>query len=136
MPAHRRLWPLLAYGALGALAFARQGEPRSARAFRSRRMRHGEEGCRQASGDTRGSEHFEREHGRGRHATAPWEIPWRGWKDILWRTYGKINDNRLLAVAAGVVFYSLLALFPAISAFVSLFGLFANPSTIDSACRR
>ena len=85
------------------------------------------------SGDTRGSEHFEREHGRGRHATAPWEIPWRGWKDILWRTYGKINDNRLLAVAAGVVFYSLLALFPAISAFVSLFGLFANPSTINSS---
>jgi membrane protein len=93
----------------------------------------GEPECRQVSGDTRGTEHRAREHGRGRHATAPWEIPWRGWKDILWRTYNRINDNRLLAVAAGVVFYSLLALFPAISAFVSLFGLFANPSTIDSS---
>ena len=37
-----------------------------------------------------------------------------------------------MAVAAGVVFYSLLALFPAIAAFVSLYGLFADPSTIDS----
>jgi membrane protein len=51
---------------------------------------------------------------------------------LLWRTYAKINDNRLLSVAAGVVFYSLLALFPALTAFVSLYGLFANSSTIDS----
>jgi membrane protein len=43
-----------------------------------------------------------------------------------------VNDNRLLAVAAGVVFYSLLAIFPAIAAFVSLYGLIADASTIDS----
>ena len=72
------------------------------------------------------------EHGRGRRAAAPWDIPWRGWKDILWRTYEGINDNRLLSVAAGVVFYSLLALFPAIAAFVSLYGLFADPGAIDA----
>jgi hypothetical protein len=41
-----------------------------------------------------------------------------------------MNDNRLLAVAAGVVFYGLLAVFPAITAFVSLYGLMADPSTI------
>ena len=68
--------------------------------------------------------------GRGRHASAPWQIPWAGWKDILWRTYARIGDDRLLAVAAGVVFYGLLALFPAITAFVSLYGLFAKGSTI------
>ena len=45
--------------------------------------------------------------GRGRHASAPWQIPWAGWKDILWRTYARIGDDRLLAVAAGVVFYGL-----------------------------
>jgi hypothetical protein len=27
---------------------------------------------------------------RGRHADTPWQIPWRGWKDILWRTYQQI----------------------------------------------
>ena len=42
-----------------------------------------------------------------------------------------MNENRLLAVAGGVVFYALLALFPALAAFVSVYGLFADPSTID-----
>ncbi len=73
-----------------------------------------------------------KEPGRGRRATAPWEIPWIGWKDILWRIYASVNDNRLLAVAAGVVFYSLLAIFPAVAAFVSLYGLIADASTIDA----
>ena len=73
-----------------------------------------------------------KEPGRGRRATAPWEIPWAGWKDIFWRVYASVNDNRLLAVAAGVVFYSLLAIFPAIAAFVSLYGLIADASTIDA----
>ncbi len=72
------------------------------------------------------------EPGRGRESTAPWQIPWNGWKDVLWRTYQQINEDRLLAVAAGVVFYGLLALFPAITALVSVYGLFAKPSTISS----
>ena len=38
---------------------------------------------------------------RGRTATAPWHIPWLGWKDILWRTYQQIDEDRVLAVAAG-----------------------------------
>ena len=71
------------------------------------------------------------ESGRGRHAQAPWQIPWRGWKDILWRTYEQIGEDRLLAVAAGVVFYGLLAVFPAVTALVSLYGLFASPSAIS-----
>jgi membrane protein len=71
------------------------------------------------------------EPGRGRHAQAPWQIPWQGWKDILWRTYEQIGEDRLLAVAAGVVFYGLLAVFPAVTALVSLFGLFASPAAIS-----
>ena len=59
-------------------------------------------------------------------------MPWAGWKDIFWRVYASVNDNRLLAVAAGVVFYSLLAIFPAVAAFVSLYGLIADASTIDA----
>ncbi|WP_375411621.1 YihY/virulence factor BrkB family protein [uncultured Bradyrhizobium sp.] len=69
--------------------------------------------------------------GRGRHAVAPWQIPWKGWKDILIRTYQQINNDRVLAVAAGVVFYGLLALFPAITALVSSYALFADGSTIS-----
>ena len=70
------------------------------------------------------------EPGRGRYAEAPWQIPWRGWKDVLWRTYQQISEDRLLAVAAGVVFYGLLAVFPAVTALVSLYGLFASPAVI------
>ena len=68
---------------------------------------------------------------RGRDAISPWHIPLRGWKDIFWRTYEKISRDRLLAIAAGVVFYGLLAIVPAITAFVSFYGLFANAATIN-----
>ncbi len=67
---------------------------------------------------------------RGRHAKRPSEIPKRGWKDILWRVYGGLGEDRILMNAAGVTFYALLALFPAIAAFVSIYGLFADPSRI------
>jgi membrane protein len=49
----------------------------------------------------------------------------------LWRTYAEFQEDRLLAIAAGVVFYALLALFPAVTALVSIYGLFATPSTIN-----
>lgn len=71
------------------------------------------------------------DQGRGRHAVLPWQIPWRGWKDILIRTYQQVSEDRVLAVAAGVVFYGLLALFPAITALVSSYALFADASTIN-----
>jgi membrane protein len=70
------------------------------------------------------------ETGRGRQATSPWKMPWSAWKDILWRTYEQIGEDRLLAVAAGVVFYGLLAMFPAITALVSSYGLFTDAQTI------
>jgi membrane protein len=54
------------------------------------------------------------------------------WKGILWRTYQHADEDRLLATAAGVVFYGLLAIFPAITALVSSYGLFADPSTIGA----
>jgi membrane protein len=70
--------------------------------------------------------------GRGRRSKSPFKIPWAGWKDILWRTYQRIDEDRLLATSAGVVFFGLLAIFPAITALVSFYGLFANPSTISA----
>ena len=69
--------------------------------------------------------------GRGRDAKSPTELPAKGWKDVVWRTYEQVGEDRLLAVAAGVVFYGLLALFPAITALVSSYALFADASTIN-----
>lgn len=64
--------------------------------------------------------------GRGRHAHHPGEIPARGWKDILIRTFKEFNEDQIPMIAAGVTFYTLLALFPGIGAFVALYGLFAD----------
>jgi membrane protein len=67
---------------------------------------------------------------RGRFAQGPSQIPPLGWKDILLRVYNGISDDRILANAAGVTYYALLALFPGIAAVVSIYGLFEDPSTI------
>jgi membrane protein len=56
----------------------------------------------------------------------------RDWKAVLKRTWQQIDEDRLLATAAGVVFYGLLAIFPAVTALVSSYGLFADPSTISA----
>jgi len=72
------------------------------------------------------------EYGRGRHAVHPLQIPWTGWKDILWRTYAEMQSDRLLSIAGGVGFFVILAIFPAITALVSAYGLFFNAATITN----
>lgn len=59
-----------------------------------------------------------------------WRLSREQWKAVVLGVYARLNDNRLLAVAAGVVFYGILALFPAMTAFVSLYGLVADPATV------
>jgi membrane protein len=70
------------------------------------------------------------EGARGRLAQGPAEITRLGWKDILHRLYWKFWEDRAMLVAGGVTFYLLLALFPALAAFVSLFGLIADPASL------
>jgi membrane protein len=72
------------------------------------------------------------QRGRGRSARTPSEVPARGWKDILLRVWQNIGKYRVIIVAAGVTFYTVLALFPAIAALVALYGLFAAPTAITS----
>lgn len=68
--------------------------------------------------------------GHGREADSPSEIPARGWWDITKRVVQQFSDHRLMTEAAGITFYALLALFPALAALISLYGLFADPNTI------
>ena len=72
------------------------------------------------------------QRGRGRKAGSPSEIPPRGWKDILLRVYRGISEDRLVAIAAGVTFYAILAIFPALAAFISIYGMVADPSTVGN----
>lgn len=68
--------------------------------------------------------------GHGHRTTSPSEVPVRNWKDILLVVYANISKHRIMALAAGMTYYSLLAIFPAIAALVAVYGLFSDPSTI------
>jgi len=69
------------------------------------------------------------EPGRGRDARTPSQIPARGWRDILLRTWANIARHRVLAIAAGITFYGLLAIFPGIAAALAFYGFFADPQS-------
>lgn len=71
------------------------------------------------------------EPGRGRKAHFPHAIPVMGWRDILWRTFWEISRDKLPSTAGGVTFYVLLAIFPAIGAFVSLYGLVSDVGAVQ-----
>lgn len=70
------------------------------------------------------------EPGRGRDAAHPRDIPWTGWKDILYRSWHEIGNDSLGLISAGVAFYWMLALFPGMSALISLYGLVADPADV------
>ena len=57
--------------------------------------------------------------------------PASAWWPVFREVRDAITKRRIVAVAAGVTFYSLLAVFPAIAALVSLYALFANPAMIN-----
>jgi uncharacterized BrkB/YihY/UPF0761 family membrane protein len=122
---------MLGYAALGVLALVRR-DP-------SRRVGSGR---RRARVDTSGMETSGEDHPSpryagpadltpGRHADTPADIPMRGWRDILLRVYNNISKDRVITIAAGVTFYPVLAVFPAIAALVAIYGLFADPATIS-----
>ncbi len=68
---------------------------------------------------------------RGRDATTPTDIPARGWRDVLARTLAESKSDQLALLAAGVAFYGLLALVPGLVAFVSIYGLAADPTDVS-----
>jgi membrane protein len=125
------IWPLVGYAALGVLALARGhlsrrvgSERRSTRKDVARHETGGEE-------DRWRKIHQASEPGRGRDADTPADIPPRGWQDITLRVYHNITKDRVITIAAGVTFYSLLAVFPAIAALVAIYGLFVDPASIS-----
>ncbi|MDX1654393.1 MAG: YhjD/YihY/BrkB family envelope integrity protein [Candidatus Competibacteraceae bacterium] len=67
---------------------------------------------------------------RGRGAQHIHHIPLRGWRDILWRVYDQMWLNNVFIVAAGVGFYAMLAIFPALALIVSVYGLLFDPADV------
>ena len=68
----------------------------------------------------------------GRTAERPQDIPARGWWDIAVRVKKEMTADNIDIIASGLALYALLAVFPALAAAVSIYGLFATPADIAS----
>ena len=72
-----------------------------------------------------------RERDRGREAYSPVGIPPKGWWDIVRRVFAKVVAQNVSILAAGVAFYAMLALFPALGAIVTTYALIADPTDVS-----
>ena len=73
---------------------------------------------------------------RGRNAKTPTQMPVRGWVDIVRRVYRRLDEDHISILSAGVAFYAMLAVFPALAAVVSLYALIADPSDVQAHFER
>lgn len=71
----------------------------------------------------------------GADADVPSEIPPQGWWQITKRVFHQLGKDHVQLVAAGVAFYSFLAIFPALSAMVSAYGLVMTPAAVQNQVR-
>ncbi len=62
---------------------------------------------------------------------AAYHIPLKGWWEIAQSVVSKASTDNLSVVSAGCAFYALFAIFPALTATISLFGLMTDPATVE-----
>ena len=67
-----------------------------------------------------------------KRAASPSKMPFSGWKKVILRVKDEIGENNVSIVSAGVAFYAFLAVFPALAALVSIYGLAMNPESIQN----
>jgi membrane protein len=68
----------------------------------------------------------------GVHAEKPTDIPARGWLQIVRRAWAENNADNMPIIGAGVAFFAFLAIFPALIATISIYGLVASPDEVAS----
>lgn len=64
---------------------------------------------------------------------SPTQIGARSWKYIIKRTIWEFNNNKCTDLAAGLTYYFVLSIFPALLALVSLLGIFGQTEKTTSA---
>lgn len=69
--------------------------------------------------------------GPGVDARQPTQIPAQGWKEVLRRTKQQVKEDNVPLLSAGVAFYVFIALFPALIAAVTVYGLVADPQQVE-----
>jgi membrane protein len=67
----------------------------------------------------------------GADVDTPTDVPARGWFQIVRRAWAESKKDQVPLLAAGVAFYSFMALFPAMIAAITLYGLVADPATVS-----
>lgn len=67
---------------------------------------------------------------RRREADRPSQLSARAWFDTLVRVREELGKDNTSVVAAGVAFFAMLAIIPAITAVVSMWAVFADPQTV------
>lgn len=68
--------------------------------------------------------------GPGADGAYPTGVPTPGWKAIARRTKEQLTSDAVSVLAGGVAFYSVLALFPAMVALLSVYGLVSDPADV------
>ncbi len=67
---------------------------------------------------------------QGRAAERPSQFRPTDWKAVLLRVWDNLGYHNLYLVAAGIGFFGMMALFPAIGALIGLYGLISDPQAI------
>ena len=68
---------------------------------------------------------------KGHEAERPKQIPKAGWKEVSKRVMGQLKEDNIDIVSAGVAFYFFLAIFPALVAIISIYGLVNDPAQVE-----
>jgi membrane protein len=68
---------------------------------------------------------------QGRNAMRAYHIPLKGWWQVMKEVVSKVASDNLSVVSAGCAFYALFAIFPALTASISLYGLTTDPETVE-----
>lgn len=63
--------------------------------------------------------------------SSPSKIPFKGWKTVILGVKDQIANDNVAIVSAGVAFFAFLAIFPAIMALISIYGLAIDPKQIQ-----
>jgi membrane protein len=71
----------------------------------------------------------------GAEAGNPAQIPPKGWWQVVRRAMKESTADNVPMLAGGVAFFAFLAIFPAIIACITLYGLVADPETVATQVR-
>jgi membrane protein len=63
------------------------------------------------------------------------DVDRRSWKFIAKKVFREFNDDQSVGLSAGLTFYAVLALFPALLAMVALLGLIGSDSIVVRVAR-